>query len=167
MAWFATQLWFLDGLKLFCSSQVDSVRADQSLWGFLWLCALLSLQGVPCHLHTALVSLGTAGWLPATKLIWGNIPGAKGHGRDICDPHPWAEGSLPLSRVPKPWPVPTPVKKHPKGTLWSVWRAVPFSAAHAEVAECVLFIWRLSGVVLGCLRQQGQLSAVFSSAGKH
>lgn len=79
------------------------------------------------------------------------------------------------SCVPKPWPVPTPVKIQSKGTLWSVlkgsspfwtstflqsmlrWLRVSFS--RGKTVSCD--IGHLFSV--GCTRQQGQLNAVFPS----
>lgn len=46
---------------LFFRSEVDTVRAEKPFWLVLWLCALLSLQWITCHVHTAPVSPRTEG----------------------------------------------------------------------------------------------------------
>lgn len=84
--------------------------------------ALLPLQGMAYHLHTALVSPGTAGSQTSPEVTYLEqkvsvraetsvtlIPEQRGPCFCLVPP-----------RVPNPWPVPTPVKEQSKGTLWSV-----------------------------------------------
>lgn len=83
---------------------------------FLWLCPAAPAGNGLSPSHSTCVPRDCR----VTNLTWGHIFGAKGlsQSRDICDTHPWAEGSLLLSCAPtctKPLACPYTCERTVKG----------------------------------------------------